>query len=240
MKVNTIYPAFMGEVNKFGIGAPCVFVRTAGCNLRCYYKTLGILCDTPEALEGTCGEEKSVEEIITEVRRFKLPLVCLTGGEPLLQDRSELLSLFAGLAACGICVVVETNGSVRISPYVGLANVSFVVDYKSFSTGEQHMMATDNWKYMTKDDWLKFVIYNDADITAMFSWCDRYNAIFRGHVSAGVFWGTENVSYLNLLKQITRVHPEFNIHLNMQTHKMVWMYENNLDVAKKIIAPKDL
>ena len=57
IKVNTIYPAFAGEVNAHGIGVPCVFVRLAGCNLRCYFKTKGILCDTPEALEMKNGKD---------------------------------------------------------------------------------------------------------------------------------------------------------------------------------------
>ena len=84
LMVNTIYPAFMGEVNLLGIGAPCTFVRLSGCNLRCYKNTMGTLCDTPEALELKCGNPMSVDEVIMQLDRYaERPIVCLTGGEPL-------------------------------------------------------------------------------------------------------------------------------------------------------------
>ena len=70
LKVQTIYPAFMGEVNECGIGAPCVFIRLAGCNLRCYEKTRGCLCDTPEALAMTSGEQMSVGDIVQVANQY--------------------------------------------------------------------------------------------------------------------------------------------------------------------------
>ena len=254
MKINNIYPAFMGEVNKFGIGAPCVFVRTSGCNLRCYWKTLGELCDTPEALTSVNGTPMTPEEVVEEVTKYRIPLVCLTGGEPLLQPLAELDSLFSLLREHGIWEVVETNGSCRIQPYLHHPNVSFVVDYKGASTGEHELMAIGNWSIMRKDDWLKFVVYNEADIDNMMRWCEHNHGTFQGHISAGLFWGTPRVSYgttdvgidtdtrcsAHLLQRIILEHPEYHIHLNMQTHKLICLYDRNPEIAGKVIAPKDL
>src|SRR5690348_3779404 len=90
--INEIYLSLQGESTFAGL--PCVFVRLTACNLRCSY------CDTAYAF--TEGEKQPVEEILSEVRRLaapfsnpqseignlKLPLVELTGGEPLLQPNA--------------------------------------------------------------------------------------------------------------------------------------------------------
>src|SRR6266481_3082893 len=92
--VNEVYLSLQGESTFAGL--PCVFVRLTACNLRCSY------CDTAYAFAE--GEKQPVEEILSEVRRlaapfsnppfalrhsqFKLPLVELTGGEPLLQPNA--------------------------------------------------------------------------------------------------------------------------------------------------------
>src|SRR5512135_1257741 len=91
--VNEIYLSLQGESTFAGL--PCVFVRLTACNLRCSY------CDTAYAF--TEGNKMSVAQARAEVNRlavpfagqstpqwqsslsFKLPLVELTGGEPLLQ-----------------------------------------------------------------------------------------------------------------------------------------------------------
>src|SRR5512146_435785 len=86
--VNEIYLSLQGESTFAGL--PCVFVRLTACNLRCSY------CDTAYAF--TEGKKKPLEEVLVEVKRLaapfasskpetqnqKLPLVELTGGEPLL------------------------------------------------------------------------------------------------------------------------------------------------------------
>lgn len=257
MIVNNIYPAFMGEVNKFGIGAPCVFVRTAGCNLRCYWKTLGELCDTPEALkaDSKCGSPMTPQEVVTEVLRYKIPLVCLTGGEPLMQKEEELNVLFTLLASEGVNVVVETNGSYSIHPFLEHKNVSFVVDYKGASSGENDRMVIGNWMKMRQCDWLKFVLYNEADMEDMLRWCKNSIPTFKGNIAAGLFWGTPKLSYgvdshnglkrnqyrnWHLLEQILLEHPDYHIHLNMQMHKLISLYEDNPEAVRKIIVPRDL
>lgn len=246
MRVNTIYSAFMGEVNPHGIGAPCVFVRFSGCNLRCY-KNLGMLCDTPEALSFNCGEVMTPEQIFERVLSYRIPLVCLTGGEPLCQPTASLLRLFSLLRSHEISIVVETNGSRCFTTLKGaFPEVSFVVDYKMVSSGENLRMLQTNWFEMGRNDWLKFVIYNSEDIQEMFRWCEQFGGKFKGSISAGLFWGSPYLKYgkadgtaEELVHRILE-HPEYNIQFNFQIHKLISLYDQNLPIVQKTIVPKDL
>ena len=86
-------------------GEPAIFVRFSGCNLRCTF------CDTKDAWTG--GKERTREEVMAEVRGlrrdFPAAWICLTGGEPLLQDISGLVR---DLKKEGLKVQAETNGTV--------------------------------------------------------------------------------------------------------------------------------
>ena len=226
--VNTIYPAYMGEVNVHGIGVPCTFLRLSGCNLRCYVKTKGCTCDTPEAL-GVKGKLMSIAEIILKLENIGRKVICLTGGEPLMQDVKDLL---ISLSDNGFYVVVETNGSKNISPYRHIRNVSFVVDVKSCSSGESEKMIEDNYLLMNKDDYLKFVIDTKEDFREFKNWMVAHNYI-NCNVAVGLFWGSE-VSYEWLTKQLEQVR--LPVYINMQTHKMSVLY----DKTKKSKTFKDL
>lgn len=232
--VNTIYPAFMGEVNCHGIGVPCTFVRLAGCNLRCYLRTKECLCDTPEALEGKTGKVMSVAEIVNDVLAIGRHVVCVTGGEPLMQDCKEL---FEQLTEWGFEVVVETNGSKPIFPYVEIKGVSFVVDYKTSSTGETEEMIHNNYHWMRGQDFLKFVIDTEEDYNEMKQWVIANGSSYRGNIGVGLFWGSK-MTYQELMK---RLHEDdIQAYLNMQTHKMCCLYDAYKDDVGKVIVPKDL
>lgn len=237
IRVNTIYSAFMGEVNTHGIGVPCTFVRLAGCNLRCYLKTKRTLCDTPEALEMRSGKIMSVPEIIREIRRFDKRVVCLTGGEPLMQDVGELLS---ELSKNGYFVVVETNGSKSIVPYRHIRNVSFVVDVKSASSGESERMIEENYCWLDNSDFIKFVIDTEEDYNEFKRWVSSHDYLYC-NIAVGTFWGSK-ISYLELMKRVNEVSWRIPVFLNMQTHKMACLYDKNKDTDefRNIFIPRDL
>lgn len=237
LRVNTVYPAFMGECNTHGIGVPCTFVRLAGCNLRCYYKTKHILCDTPEALEMKGGKETSVSEIVFQVKCLGRKVVCLTGGEPLVQDVKELLT---ELSNNGYFVVVETNGSKSIAPYRHIRNVSFVVDVKSTSSGEGEKMLGENYTLLDNRDFLKFVVDTKEDVVEFERWVLAHNYI-NCNVAVGTFWGSE-VTYGELIKTLNKVARGVPVYLNMQTHKMACLYDlyKEYDSFKDLFVPKDL
>ena len=134
--VNEIYLSLQGESTFAGL--PCVFIRLTACDLRCSY------CDTAYAF--TEGKKMPLAEILAHVRElakpfsnskfktshFKLPLVELTGGEPLLQKNS--LPLMKSLCDDGFTVLIETSGAHDISPVD--PRVRRIMDLKCPSSGE--------------------------------------------------------------------------------------------------------
>lgn len=96
MRINEIFYSIQGEGRY--TGTPAVFVRFAGCNLRCSF------CDT----EFETYTEMTEDEIVSAVRSYPATHVILTGGEPTLQLTSSLLQLFE---AQGLLVHIETNGT---------------------------------------------------------------------------------------------------------------------------------
>jgi len=108
LKIAEIFPSVQGEGLRQG--EPTIFVRLSGCNLRCAF------CDTKYAWTG--GEMRTRDSVVAEVKKIHLDFpalwVCLTGGEPLLQDISGLVR---DLKKEGLKVQVETNGTVdRLLP----------------------------------------------------------------------------------------------------------------------------
>lgn len=101
MRVNEVFCSLQGE----GVftGRAAVFVRLAGCNLRCPF------CDT----QHEDGREMSCEEVLEAVAAFPTRHVVFTGGEPALQLTAEILDAFK---ARGYFVQVETNGTRRLPP----------------------------------------------------------------------------------------------------------------------------
>ncbi|MBK8477841.1 MAG: 7-carboxy-7-deazaguanine synthase QueE [Opitutaceae bacterium] len=98
MLISEIFHSLQGEGELAGV--PSVFVRTAGCNLRCTW------CDTPYASWTPEGTQRSVAEVVAEVLRHPARHVVLTGGEPMLAP--ELPELAAALRAAGKHLTIET------------------------------------------------------------------------------------------------------------------------------------
>jgi 7-carboxy-7-deazaguanine synthase len=103
LKVAEIFSSIQGEGLRQG--EPTLFVRLSGCNLKCSF------CDTKYAWrEGKgCSMLQILEEIKRQRRRFPAEWVCLTGGEPLLQDVTDLVQKLKGLK---LKIQVETNATV--------------------------------------------------------------------------------------------------------------------------------
>src|SRR5271163_2036368 len=110
MVITEIFRSIQGESTYAGL--PCIFVRLTGCNLRCTW------CDTAYAFHG--GKKMSIAEVLGRVEELagrpeetpsapaSVPLVELTGGEPLLQE--EIYPLAEKLLASGYVVMIETSG----------------------------------------------------------------------------------------------------------------------------------
>lgn len=154
--VNEIYVSLQGESTFAGL--PCVFVRLTACNLRCSY------CDTAYAF--TEGGKRPLTEVVAEVRRLaqpyagrsvggsRLPLVELTGGEPLLQPAA--LPLMKQLCDEGFTVLIETSGALDISGVD--PRVHRIMDLKCPSSGEVARNRRENIPDLKATDEIKFVI----------------------------------------------------------------------------------
>jgi 7-carboxy-7-deazaguanine synthase len=168
MHIVEIYKSLQGESSFAGL--PCVFVRLAGCNLRCSW------CDSEFTFSG--GHRMSEDEIVAEVQNFSpigLPhlansgpdmghlrpaLVEITGGEPMLQER-ELIPLIERLLASGYELLLETSGE-RPLERVPTA-VHKIVDVKCPASGEHLRFRAENLLTLTSGDELKFVLASRED-----------------------------------------------------------------------------
>jgi organic radical activating enzyme len=103
LKITEIFPSIAGEGLRSG--EPTIFIRLAGCNLRCSF------CDTKYSWQGGKGySEEKIIEIVRRIQgRFPADWVCLTGGEPLLQDVEPLVKKLK--KEC-YKIHIETNGTV--------------------------------------------------------------------------------------------------------------------------------
>ena len=173
MVITEIFKSIQGEGTRAGL--PCIFVRLTGCNLRCTW------CDTAYAFHG--GKKMTVEEVVARVDeaadrtpqtgsktetpasesgRYKsspVPLVELTGGEPLLQE--EIYSLAEKLLAAGYTVMIETSGE-RFAGKLP-KEVIKIMDVKCPDSGEPDTFEMRNLEELTQDDEVKFVLATRRD-----------------------------------------------------------------------------
>jgi 7-carboxy-7-deazaguanine synthase len=114
MKIAEIFYSIQGEGLLCGV--PSVFVRTTGCNLRCWY------CDTDFTSWHPTGEHLSVGDILERVDEFPARHVVVTGGEPLLAGGIE--ELCRALKERGYHITVETAATVFKPIACDLASLS--------------------------------------------------------------------------------------------------------------------
>jgi 7-carboxy-7-deazaguanine synthase len=114
VRIAEIYSSIQGE----GLlaGTPSAFVRTSGCNLRCWF------CDTPYASWQPEGDDLSVRDVLDRVLELEPAHVVLTGGEPMLW--AELVPLARELRAAGRHVTIETAGTLDLPVECDLLSLS--------------------------------------------------------------------------------------------------------------------
>jgi len=147
LRVVEIFASVQGESSR--AGQSCAFVRLAGCDIGCTY------CDTPQARDLQAGRDMTVETVLAELSRFQLPLVEITGGEPLRQ-REGVETLAAALLATGHTVMLETSGCL---PMAGLnPRLEVVMDVKTPGSGAAERFCSANLDALDANDEVKFVL----------------------------------------------------------------------------------
>ncbi len=205
LNINEIFYSIQGE-SRF-IGYPCVFIRLAGCNLRCKW------CDTPYARKG--GSPLNFSEIDEKISVYNCRLVMVTGGEPLHQEHT--LSFMDFLLEKGYRILLETNGSFSLEDVN--RNIIKIVDVKTPSSGEEKSFNLQNVKYLTQNDELNFVIVDEND----FKWSVDF--IRKNDL--------ENFKYINFTPAYGQLDDErlaewiLNedlkcIRFGVQLHKIIW------------------
>lgn len=115
LPINELFCSVQGEGKLAGI--PSVFVRTSGCNLRCWF------CDSYHTSWEPTGAWLPVDEILEEVRSYdQAGHVVFTGGEPLLHEES--VQLLDELSDDGYHTTVETNGTIYRDAAIDLVSIS--------------------------------------------------------------------------------------------------------------------
>ncbi len=158
LEICEVFTSLQGESSYAGMG--CFFIRLAGCNLRCTY------CDSRYAFEGR-GRTVPVDSLLAEAQAAQVPLIEVTGGEPLLQAAAPLL--LQGLSRIpGKTVLVETNGSLDIACIP--EGVVAIVDVKCPDSGAADSFDMANLGRLRPRDELKFAIASRAD----YEWACRF------------------------------------------------------------------
>lgn len=149
LHVQNIFHTIQGE-GPFA-GVPAVFVRLAGCNLRCYF------CDTD--FETKYENVRDVENVVSQVAWRSLDktsrqtkLVVLTGGEPF---RQNIVPLCCKLAAAGFHVQIETAGTLWVAGMDLLIQHGQVSLVCSPKTGKLNGMIAEwchHWKYLIREN----------------------------------------------------------------------------------------
>jgi 7-carboxy-7-deazaguanine synthase len=146
-----LYKSIQGE-SSFA-GRPCIFVRLAGCNLRCAW------CDSEYTFTG--GYESSQDEVVAAIEKLApVRLIEFTGGEPMLQAR-DLIPLMERLLGQGYELMIETSGERPLDPLPRA--VHKIVDVKCPGSGESNSFRLSNLACLTERDEVKFVIANRGD-----------------------------------------------------------------------------
>ncbi|WP_375142048.1 7-carboxy-7-deazaguanine synthase QueE [Natronoarchaeum rubrum] len=179
LPINELFYSLQGEGRL--AGTPSVFVRTSGCNLRCWF------CDSYHTSWEPTHAWESLDDIVAAVEDYEeADHVVLTGGEPLVHDAA--VDLIERLDAAGYHVTVETNGTIHRDAPIDLASVSPKLS-NSTPTAERDPAGDGEWAERHDDrridmdaltglveDYdtqLKFVVADEDDLPEILDLLDR-------------------------------------------------------------------
>ena len=205
LDISEIFFSIQGESTYTGL--PCIFIRLAGCNLRCKY------CDTTHSYETRF--ENSSEDVLKAIQKYKpVKLVEITGGEPLLQE--EVFQLIRSLHENDHTILLETNGSILLKDVPDY--VIKIVDVKCPGSGEENSFLLENLEFINKEkDEIKFVLSDNFDYNWAKDFVMKYNLIDYEILFSPVL---EKLEPQKLAKWITE--DKLSVRMQLQLHKLIW------------------
>jgi 7-carboxy-7-deazaguanine synthase len=199
-----VFASVQGETSRSGL--PTAFVRLAACNLRCTW------CDT--AYSFGRGNPIDISTLIKKVNEMGCQYVCVTGGEPLLQDNVHIL--MKELCDAGYILNLETGGSLSIAPVD--PRVHIILDIKCPGSRMSDKNFWDNLSLIQPKDELKFVIVDRHDYQYSKDICTQFNLWNRVPVLFSPVHGLldpkELISWI--------LADKVPVRLNLQIHKYIW------------------
>lgn len=184
-------------------GRAAYFIRLAGCDVGCVW------CDVKESWQEEGHPVKSIAEIIADAKAeinarqavTTLPIIVITGGEPLLHN---LYPLTAALHTEGFFINIETSGS---SPMSG--NIDWIcLSPKKFKAPLEENLAIAHE--------LKIIIFNKSD----FKWAEEHAA--KVNTDCKLYLQTEwekRATMTPLIVDYIKNNPQWQ--LSLQTHKYI-------------------
>lgn len=204
LRIIEIYASIQGEST--WTGKPCVFVRLAGCNLRCTW------CDSEFTFTG--GEHRSIADVVDEACSHGINLVEVTGGEPLAQRQA--LPLMQMLLDRGKTVLLETSGSIDISTVP--RGVHIILDLKCPDSGESDANLLSNLDHLRESTEVKFVVASQSDFNWAVGFCQEYPVLQNHELlfspAYGLVQPSELIDWL--------MESGLNARFQLQTHKIIW------------------
>ena len=203
LKIHEIFTSIQGE-GPFS-GLPTTFVRLTGCPLRCQY------CDTAYAFKG--GNNLSIDEIVKKINNAHARFVCITGGEPLVQNLVH--TLINKLCDLAYHVSIETSGSISIAPVDDRAIC--IMDLKTPGSKEVQKNNLENLEILRQHDHVKFVICDKND----FNWSIDMASKLKLKQDQ-VWFSPEHTSLSATTLADWMVSSKIPYRLQIQLHKYLW------------------
>ena len=209
LRLTEIFFSLQGETSRTGL--PTVFIRLAGCPLRCEW------CDTTYSFTG--GETWTIGDILDKVASYGTQYVTVTGGEPLAQK--NCLVLLTALCNAGYDVSLETSGALDISGVD--SRVSRIMDIKPPASGEADRNRWENLSLLNRDDEIKFVLADRNDYEWSLAVMRREDFPREVPVLFSPVYGKLEARTLAEWMLEDRIHAR----LQIQLHKYLWGEERS-------------
>lgn len=177
----------------FHTGKAAFFIRLGGCDVGCHW------CDVKESWPVEEHPFQEVSELVTMASSFPSKRVIITGGEPFMQDLTEITGT---LRKNNFKVHVETAGT---HPFTGDWDWICLSPKKFVPAREEYFIRADE---------IKIIVYNENDI----SWAQSFTSKIRPDCKRFLQpeWG-KSAEMMPKIVEFVKKDPTWEI--SLQTHK---------------------